>query len=130
MNTYDFDKTIFYPDSSACFFRYCLRRYPSAVFPTLPRSLWTAMRYRMGKVTAKTLKQQLFSFLSSVPDIDAAVCDFWEQNEKRIRKMVSETKAQRRFDSLRLSPVFTAAHLRQIGRRVDCHGDELPQRPH
>ena len=39
MNTYDFDKTIFYPDSTACFYRYCLRRYPAAVFPTLKESL-------------------------------------------------------------------------------------------
>jgi Phosphoserine phosphatase len=130
MNTYDFDKTIFYPDSSACFFRYCLRRYPSAVFPTLPRSLWTAMRYRMGKVTAKTLKQQLFSFLSSVPDIDAAVCDFWEQNEKRIGKWYLK---QKRSDDLILSasprfllqPICDKLGVELIATEMNCRSGRI-----
>ena len=49
MNTYDFDKTIFYPDSSACFYRYCLRRFPRALIPTLPGSLKMVLRYRRGR---------------------------------------------------------------------------------
>ena len=31
MNVYDFDQTIFYPDSSCTFFLYCLKKYPGAV---------------------------------------------------------------------------------------------------
>ncbi len=84
MNTYDFDKTIFYPDSSYCFVRFCLRRHPAAVLPTLPRSLYMALRYRRGKESAKALKQQVFSFLPRIADIDRTVCAFWEKHEKRI----------------------------------------------
>lgn len=84
MNTYDFDKTIFYPDSSACFVRFCLRRHPAAVLPTLPRSLYMAFRYMRGKVSAKALKEQIFSFLPAIGDIDGTVRAFWEMNEKRL----------------------------------------------
>ena len=84
MNIYDFDKTIFYPDSSATFFRHCLRTNPAAVLPTLPRTVAAALRYRAGKLGAKELKEQIFSFLSSVRDIDALVSDFWQKNEWRI----------------------------------------------
>ena len=72
MNTYDFDKTIFYPDSSFCFYRYCLRRYPAAVLPTVRESLRAARRYGRGELSAKALKEQVFSFLPQIPDIDRA----------------------------------------------------------
>ena len=105
MNTYDFDKTIFYPDSSACFYRFCLCHYPSAVLKTLPGSALMALRYFFGRVRAKELKQQLFSFLSDLPDTDEAVRAFWEKNEKRILPWYL---AQKRSDDLVLSasPVF------------------------
>ena len=40
MNVYDFDKTIFYPDSSVTFCLYCLRRYPRILFPSMLKGLW------------------------------------------------------------------------------------------
>ena len=84
MNTYDFDKTIFYPDSSACFGRFCLLRHPGAVLPTLPKSLAMAFRYWRGKADAKAVKQQLFSFLTRLGAVDRTVARFWEKNERRI----------------------------------------------
>ena len=92
MNTYDFDKTMFYPDSSACFFRFCLRRYPSALLPTLPKSLRMALRYRRGEVSARELKQQLFSFLSEIRDIDEAVA----------RRLPSLSSDSYRFQKIRI----------------------------
>ncbi len=80
MNTYDFDKTIFYPDSSTCFYKYCLKKYPAAVLKTLPKSAIKAVSYAMGKIETKELKEQLFSFLSSIDDVDAAVISFWNEN--------------------------------------------------
>ena len=100
MNTYDFDKTIFYPDSSACFYRYCLRRYPARVLTTVPESLRAAWRYRRGELSAKSLKEQLFSFLPGIPDIDAAVEDFWHLHERGIGAWYL---AQKRSDDLILS---------------------------
>jgi len=100
MNTYDFDKTIFYPDSSFCFYRYCLHRYPAAIFPTLRESLRAARRYGRGELSAKALKEQLFSFLPKIPDIDSAVADFWRLHEKRIGSWYLR---QKRSDDLILS---------------------------
>ena len=100
MNTYDFDKTIFYPDSSFCFYRYCLRRYPAAVLPTVRESLRAARRYGRGELSAKALKEQVFSFLPQIPDIDRAVTDFWSLNEKRIGAWYLR---QKRDDDLILS---------------------------
>ena len=80
MNSYDFDKTIYYPDSSACFYKYCLKRYPSAILKTLVGTCSKAIKYALGKIETKELKEQLFSFLKYLPDVDAAVEQFWEEN--------------------------------------------------
>ena len=143
MNIYDFDKTIFYPDSSATFFRYCLKRIPGAVLPTLPRSLAAAVRYRRGRLGAKELKEQLFSFLSEVRDIDKLVLDFWRENEHRIGAWYL---AQKRDDDLIISasPRFLLAPIceklgvsliatemdRKTGRITgeNCHNVEKPKR--
>ena len=41
MNVYDFDQTVFQPDSSYCFVMYCLRHYPRAVLHCLPGVSYT-----------------------------------------------------------------------------------------
>lgn len=84
MNTYDFDKTIFYPDSSALFYKYCLKKYPLAVLRTLPRTSLKALKYAMKSIKTKELKEQLFSYLEYLPDVDAAVESFWKENTHRI----------------------------------------------
>lgn len=130
MNTYDFDKTIFYPDSSFCFYRYCLRSFPSAVLPTVPRSLRLAVRYGKGKIGAKALKEQLFSFLSAIPDVDAAVAGFWRENEKRIGAWYL---AQKKPDDLILSasprfllqPVCDRLGVELIATEMDRHSGKI-----
>ncbi len=84
MNTYDFDKTIFYPDSSVCFFRYCLRHFPAAVVPTLPSTAVMMLRYAAGKADMLQLKQQLFSFLKNMNDTEKAVQCFWREYDGHI----------------------------------------------
>ena len=80
MNVYDFDQTIYNPDSSYSFFLYCLKKYPSAVLPPLPKTLIYCVRYGMKRIKTKELKQQLFSFLRSIQDIDSVVADFWDEH--------------------------------------------------
>ena len=80
MNTYDFDKTIFYPDSSACFYKYCLKKYPAAVIKSLPKSAVKAVLYAIGKIKTKELKEQVFYFLNYMDDVDSAVISFWNEN--------------------------------------------------
>ena len=84
MNTYDFDKTIFYPDSSTLFYKYCLKKYPLAVARTLPGTAAKAIKYALKSIKTKELKEQLFSYLRYIPDVDAAVEAFWKENIQRI----------------------------------------------
>ena len=130
MNVYDFDKTIFYPDSSACFFRFCLRHYPAAVLASLPRSAVLALGYAAGQIPTKTLKQQLFSFLSEIRDIDEAVAAFWHKNEKRIGAWYL---AQKRSDDLILSasprfllqPICDKLGVRLIATEMDSRSGRI-----
>ena len=130
MNTYDFDKTIFYPDSSFCFYRFCLRRYPAAVLPTVLKSAQAAQKYRRGELSARALKEQLFSFLPQIPDIDAAVSAFWRLNEKRIGVWYLK---QKRNDDLILSasprfllqPVCDRLGVGLIATEMDKHTGKI-----
>ncbi len=143
MNIYDFDKTIFYPDSSATFYLYCLRMLPKAVLATVPGSVAAALRYRKGEMKAKELKEQLFSFLPSVRDIDMVVNDFWEKNEHRIGAWYL---SQKRDDDLIISasprfllaPICDKLGVSLIATEMDpqtgkiygenCHDEEKPKR--
>ena len=143
MNAYDFDKTIFYPDSSACFFRFCLKRHPGAVLRVLPRAIPMALRYRAGKLSAKELKQQLFSFLPELKDVEGLVDRFWEENFSRIGAWYLKQKqaddviisASPRF---LLAPVCEKLGVRLIATEMDmhtgrirgenCHDVEKPKR--
>jgi len=130
MNTYDFDKTIFYPDSSACFYRYCLRHCPTAVLPTLPKSIAMVLRYRRGNADARDLKQQLFSFLPRIPDIDRLVSNFWAENEKGIGEWYLR---QKKSDDLILSasprfllqPICDRLSVSLIATEMDKHSGKI-----
>lgn len=84
MNTYDFDKTIFYPDSSACFVKYCIKHHFSAMLKTLPGTLIKSIKYAAGSIETKELKQQVFSFLKYIDDVDSLVNAFWDENMQGI----------------------------------------------
>ena len=79
MNVYDFDKTIFYPDSSVTFFRYCLRRFPGAVLRCSPGMIAGGLRYARGKISTKELKEKLFAFLRFLPEPEETVKQFWDE---------------------------------------------------
>ena len=130
MRTYDFDKTIFYPDSSACFYRFCLLRHPAALLPTLPGTIRSYIAYRHGAKSAKELKQQLFSFLPAVRDIDGTVSSFWKKNEKRLGAWYL---AQKRGDDLILSasprfllqPICDKLGVTLIATEMDRHTGKI-----
>ena len=94
MNSYDFDKTIFYPDSSVCFYKYCLKKYPSAIIKTLPGTICKGIKYAAKKIETKELKEHLFSFLKYLPDVDAAVESFWNENFKGIGQWYLDQKKE------------------------------------
>lgn len=115
MNVYDFDKTIYYPDSSYHFFLFCLKRHPAVVLPVLPKAMLLALRYRHGTVGAAELKEQLFSFLPRLKDAEEEIRLFWRGHRCNLRDWYLR---QKKPDDLIISasPAFL---LRPIADELD-----------
>ncbi len=117
MNVYDFDGTLFFPDSSYCFVVYCLRHYPRAVLPSLPGAALLGAKHLLNQIETKELKEQIFSFLSRLDDVDRIVAEFWQENEGRIVSWYLEQK-QEDDVILSASPEFL---LRPITEKLGVH---------
>lgn len=100
MNTYDFDQTIFNPDSSYKFYLFCLKKHPLKVIRTLPATAACALAYAAGNKETRELKEQVFSFLRFLDDVDADVESFWEANFGRIEAWYL---AQKKADDIIIS---------------------------
>ena len=84
MNVYDFDQTIYEPDSSYSFFLYCLKHHTRPVLSVIPEALLLLIKYRRGEAEAAVLKEQLFSYLSYLSDIESEVERFWDIHRQNI----------------------------------------------
>lgn len=127
MNVYDFDDTIFVPDSSYCFVRFCMRHYPRAVCKAIPAFLWQLLCYlKDGKQDAQRLKEAIFSFLSRIDNVEQVVEDFWELYYDRIETWYL---AQKREDDLIISasPEFL---LRPAAKRLGVSLIATPMNPY
>lgn len=85
MNLYDFDETIYDGDSTRDFVIYCYRHYPRTL-AYIPRQLAAVASYMAGRMDKTTFKERYFSMFAAVPEIDAAVSDFWDTHEGRIMR--------------------------------------------
>ena len=115
MNVYDFDKTIFYPDSTKTFLIYCFRHYPTYFFKSLSTSFSDFYNWiSTGDIT--TAKEGFFAFLKFMPDIDKTVDDFWNKNFSGIQQWYLERKKD---DDLIISasPEFL---LKPVAKRLGC----------
>ncbi len=127
MNCYDFDLTVFFPDSSFLFVMHCLRRYPRAVLRALPGAGLTGVLKLLSLCETRALKEKLFSFLPYLDDVDRVVEEFWAEN---FDKGISEWYLLRkRSDDLILSaspefllrPAAERLGVRLIATRMDRH---------
>ena len=124
MNVYDFDKTIFYPDSSYCFVKYCLLHYPRAVLKALPSTLVPGIAKLAGQAGTREIKEKVFSFLSELDDVDRIVEEFWTEHKSGIADWYLKRK---RSDDLILSaspefllrPITDELGVRLIATRMD-----------
>ena len=94
MNVYDFDKTIFYPDSSACFIRYELLKHPQFIPAFLINASIGFIKYKLGLWDKKLLKQSVFCILRYLSEPQKEVLAFWKHNEKRIMRWYLEQQQE------------------------------------
>lgn len=141
MNAYDFDKTIFAGDSTAKFYVYCLVRHPS-MLRRLPKLIWEAAT--LLKKDKQRFKQNLFAFLTDLPDPQAAVNAFWDKHLGGIKPFYL---ARKRSDDVIISaspeflivPAMERLGVRTVMaspvdiatglyRGLNCHGEEKVRR--
>lgn len=85
MNIYDFDETIYDSDSTRDFYFYSLKKYPSILL-SVPAMIWAFFLYILGVKTKTQFKEKMYRFLKYIPDVDAAIFDFWDKNEHKVKK--------------------------------------------
>ena len=91
VNLYDFDNTIYKGDSSTDFFFYSLMKYPK-VLKYLPRIIKSGILYKIKKISKTEMKENIFSFLEVIPDIDSLVKSFWETHTSYIKDFYLKKK--------------------------------------
>ncbi len=143
MNTYDFDKTIFYPDSSVTFVRWYMRRHPFALLCWLPRMAVIGLAYLLNLIPKEKLKENIFSFVRRIDDIDTVLKVYWDEHESWIAPWY---RAQHRPDDIVISaspefvvkPMTDRLGIELIASPMDkrtgkmygrnCHGEEKVRR--
>ena len=143
MNTYDFDQTVFQPDSSFCFVLFCLRHFPRAVLHARPAVSVKGLQRLMKQADTKELKEKIFSFLPRLDDVDRIVEEFWLAHRKNLAPWYL---AQKRPDDVIISaspdfllrPICEELGVRLIATRMDpytgmihglnCHDEEKVRR--
>ncbi len=85
MNAYDFDKTIYDGDSTADFILFCIRKRPASI-PKIAFNSLGYLGYKASFLSKTDFKENLYSFLSVINDIDSLVEEFWDLHIDKIKK--------------------------------------------
>ena len=142
-NVYDFDKTIYDGDSSVHFFCYCMKRRPRMLLDLPALGVTALCRYVFHSVSTTQMKRRVYRFLNWLPDVDAAVADFWATHKKNLKPWYLAQRADSDL-IISASPEFLLAPIcRELGvsllaSRVDrrtgeydginCHDTEKVRR--
>lgn len=144
MNVYDFDGTIYDGDSTTDFLKYVYRKYPAILLPAAVSQTAAAALYLCKRISKEQMKERFFAFLAKMEDVGAAVSDFWDINEGKIKEWY--LKQQREDDVvISASPDFLLKEICDrkkiaslIATRMDshtgkitgknCRGSEKPRR--
>ena len=130
MNVYDFDQTIYEPDSSYSFFLHCLKYYTRPVLSVIPESLMLLVKQKRGKVEMAVLKEQLFSFLPYVIDVDTEVERFWKTHRQNIgqwylNQMRSDDVIISASPEFLLRPIAEALGVQLIATPMDPYSGKI-----
>lgn len=100
MNVYDFDETIYYPNSFADFLIWYSKKHPGVWVNSFPKVLWAAFLFKRGKIPAYLFLRKAFGLLGTIDDLDTQIERFWDEKEKNISAWYL---AQKKNDDLIIS---------------------------
>ena len=100
MNVYDFDETIYYPNSFADFLIWYSKKHPGLWVTSFPKVLWAAVLHKRGKMPTYLFLRKAFGLLGKIDDLDTQVECFWDEKEKNISAWYM---AQKKSDDLIIS---------------------------
>lgn len=113
MNVYDFDGTIFHPESPISFMFWCMNRHAGLWFTYFPKTVISVLLWKAGKKSYTRLALEFFRFLR-IPDFDVQIERFWDKRQKRIS---SWYLAQKKPDDLIIS-ASPSCIIEPIARRL------------
>ena len=130
MNVYDFDKTIFYSDSTICFLKWCVIRHPNIIFLYFPKLFVSAILYIFKRISVSQAVEQLLSFMNFVPNLEEEIENFWIKYEKKISPWYLK---QKKDDDLIISaspefflrPIIKKLNVQLIGTQLDLQTGKI-----
>lgn len=84
-NLYDFDKTIYNGDSSVDFYLFCLKK-DIKLIKFLPRQIKAIFLYKIRKISKEEMKENFFSYLTAIENVDILIEKFWTKKLKKIKE--------------------------------------------
>ncbi len=143
INLYDFDKTIYDGDSSCDFIFYSFKKYPRTLI-VVPKIIFAAIAHALHIISKTKMKENIFSFVKYIPNIDDHVDKFWELHQSNLKKFYMDKNHDRDI-IISASPEFLLNPLKEelgvldlMASRVDkrtgkfdglnCHGEEKVRR--
>ena len=90
MNVYDFDGTIYSGDSTADFYKHCLKKYP-AILLSVPKMVFAFGMYLLNIYPKTKFKEIMYRFLKYIPDVDREVEIFWDKHQSKIKAYYADT---------------------------------------
>lgn len=84
MNVFDFDGTVYNGDSSIDFWLFCAKQNV-AIFKFLPHQIKGFFLFISKKISKEEFKSHFFRFIKGIDNLDLAVKQFWDKNEKKIK---------------------------------------------
>ncbi len=123
LNVYDFDGTIYKGDSTADFYKFCVKRHPLALI-ALPGAGIYFFAYKLGLCSKTRFKEVFYRFLRHIPDAESALSAFWVAHEGGIQDWYLQKKRQTDIiisasPEFLLEPVCKKLGVTLIASRVD-----------
>ena len=92
MNVYDFDGTIYYPNSSVDFAVWCIERHPKLLVSYVPNTIKNIFLYKGGKIPVYLFLRKFYSYLCMIEDFDVQIEHYWDKHEKNISEWYLKQK--------------------------------------